>query len=94
VNLSEVLDFLHLRKRAYRLCFSTPAGNEVLVDLSRFCRAVDTTWSEDARHHARLEGRREVWIRIQQHLRLKDEQLYMLYNGKNILAPDEEISNA
>ena len=30
-----------------------------------------------------LEGRREVWIRIQQHMRLNQEQLFALYAGQH-----------
>jgi len=63
----------------------------VLTDLSRFCRAVRPAWSDDPRHHARLEGRREVFLRITEHLHLTSEQLYALYDGKNIKpTPDDE----
>lgn len=38
----------------------------VLTDLASFCRAHDTTFHTDERTHAMLEGRREVFLRIQQ----------------------------
>ncbi len=63
-------------KTAYQIVFGDgPAGQTVLDDLSRFCRAEEPCWSEDQRHHARLEGRREVWLRIQAELKLPVEDL-------------------
>ena len=62
-------------KTAYQITYSGEGGQAVLMDLSRFCRADEPCWSEDARHHARLEGRREVWLRIQNQLKLPVEEL-------------------
>ena len=63
-------------KTAYQIVFGEgPAGRRVLDDLKRFCRADEPCWSEDQRHHARLEGRREVWLRIQAELNLPSEEL-------------------
>lgn len=63
-------------KTAYQIVFANgPAGQSVLADLGRFCRAEEPCWSEDQRHHARLEGRREVWLRIQAELKLPVEDL-------------------
>jgi len=73
-------DFLHRRKQSYMLAFGGPAGHEVLADLARFCRANETCFNADPRLHAVLEGRREVFLRIQQHLNLTQAQLYALYN--------------
>lgn len=75
-------EWLNARKRAYCLVFKTPAGMEILVDLAKFCRADATTFDPDPRIHAALEGRREVWLRIQQHLNLTTEQCYALYSGR------------
>lgn len=77
-------------REAYRKTFGSPAGNEVLMDLTRFCRGTESTWSDDARHHARLEGRREIILRIQEHLNLTPEQLQALYDRRNILSPPTE----
>lgn len=71
--------FLGWRKHAYTVTFRNPMGEAVLGDLARFCRAHSTTFTEDPRAHAVLEGRREVWLRIQQHLRLTDDDLWRLY---------------
>ena len=62
-------------KTAYQITFSGDGGAAVLSDLGRFCRADEPCWSEDQRHHARLEGRREVWLRIQNELNLPVEEL-------------------
>jgi len=72
------------RKRAFRIVFGGPSGQMVLQDLLIFCRATETCFDPDPRKHAVLEGRREVWLRIQQHLNLTQEQLYTLYNGKTL----------
>lgn len=71
-----------LPSRAYRIVFGGPAGQMVLQDLVMFCRAAETCFDADPRKHAVLEGRREVWLRIQQHMQLTPDQLYALYNGK------------
>jgi len=63
-------------KTAYQIAFADgAAGSAVLADLARFCRADEPCWSEDARHHARLEGRREVWLRIDAQMKLPAEEL-------------------
>jgi hypothetical protein len=51
----------------------------VLRDLAKFCRANESTFAKDPRAHAVLEGRREVWLRIQQYLRLTEDELYQLH---------------
>ena len=84
------IEYLRHRKRAYQLTFGTSAGQAVLIDLAKFCRAAETCFHEDPRKHAVLEGRREVWLRITQHLRLSSEQLYTLYDGRQFPLVQEE----
>lgn len=72
--------FLRRRATAYRATFANPMGEEVLVDLAKFCRAHESTAHPDPHIAARLDGRREVWLRIQSHLRLSDEDLWKLFN--------------
>lgn len=74
-----VKQLLGRRKLAYVRTFMNPPGQEVLEDLARFCRANESCFHADPRAHAVLEGRREVWLRIQRHLRLTDEQLFALH---------------
>lgn len=77
-------EFLFARQRSYHLVFPhrSEAAKAVLDDLARFCRAEETTFHADARIHAVLEGRREVWLRIQEHLRLSSEELWMSVTKK------------
>jgi hypothetical protein len=56
----------------------------VLADLAKFCRAHDSTGHPDAHVAARLDGRREVWLRIQHHLKLSNDELWGLYGNKHI----------
>lgn len=72
-------NYLFRRRTAYVKTFQGPFGEEVLADLAKFCRANQTTFHSDPRVHAVAEGRREVWLRISQHLNLTDEQLWRLY---------------
>lgn len=87
-----MFDFLRFRKRDYELTFKQPAAQNVLIDLAKFCRADTTTFDLDPRVHAALEGRREVWLRIQQHLNLSPQQLVALYSGNQFvpISGDEE----
>lgn len=63
-------DLLVLRHQDYARTFSGPVPERVLADLAKFCRAGESTFHPDPRVHAVLEGRREVWLRIQKYLRL------------------------
>jgi hypothetical protein len=85
-----LVEFLRLRKRDYGLTFLTPNGQRVLSDLARFCRANETCFNADARLHAVAEGRREVWLRIQDHLTLTSEQLATLRVGDIFVPSGEE----
>jgi len=92
---ARAFNFLRGRKRSYQLTFdkAQPAVQEVLMDLAKFCRANETTFNADPRIHAALEGRREVWCRIQQHLNLSTEELYALYRGVPLTTNTEDNEN-
>lgn len=74
--------FLFRRQRAYQVTFAGPVADEVLRDLAKFCRAHETTFHPDPRVAAQMDGRREVWLRIAQHLNLSNDELWKLY-GRN-----------
>lgn len=78
--IDKVKTFLRDRSIAYQITFNKESrhANAVLKDLARFCRAADTTFHTDPRVHAILEGRREVWLRIQNHLNLTPEEIWEL----------------
>ena len=84
--MSEALErarlFLLGRRHQYLTVFDNPVGQEVLADLAKFARAHEPTFHPDPRVAAQLDGRREVWLRIQHHLRLTDDQLWKLYGEK------------
>lgn len=80
--IEKLRQFLAGRQYQYRLTFRAPPGKEVLKDLAKFCRANESTFHEDSRVHAALEGRREVWLRISQHLNMSPDELWDLYDGR------------
>lgn len=84
----EAREFLRARQRAYRMSLLSPSGQEILQDLAKFCRANETCFHPDPRLHAVAEGRREVWLRIQNHLNLSTPVLYALMSGRTILPTD------
>lgn len=74
---------LFLRQRAYRTTFNPDSEMDkiILEDLARFCRADETTFHPDPRIHAVLEGRREVFLRIMEHIGMDSEKLFLKYKG-------------
>lgn len=80
----KLINLLTLRKQSYRLALDpeSDAARRVLKDLARFCRAGESTFKENDRHHALLEGRREVWLRIVEHLEMPTEAFLAKYGGK------------
>ena len=78
--LDKLRRLLSGRKRSYELVFRNVEGEKVLADLARFCRAAESTFHPNNEISRQLDGRREVWLRIQQHLQLSDDKLWDLYN--------------
>lgn len=76
------------RQGAYKAVFlDAVRGEEVLQDLANFCRAGRTTVDPNSdRMSYVLEGRREVFLRIMEHLKLSPEEAFQLYTGRS---PDE-----
>lgn len=73
------MNFLFGRAGAYRAVFDGPRAREVLVDLAKFCRAHESTADANPHIAARLDGRREVWLRIQEHIQMNNDDLWKLY---------------
>lgn len=82
--------YLTGRASAYRRVFVKDGIDVeiVLADLAKFSRANDSTGHQDPYIAARLDGRREVWLRIQHHLNLSTEELWSIYGNKNILSKE------
>jgi hypothetical protein len=75
----ERLKFIFRRKSAYKVAFGGNSGKRVLADLKRYCRANKPTFSgEDSLKAAFLEGRRDVFLRIQEHIHISDQELHNL----------------
>lgn len=89
-SILENVGALRARKNNYLTVFSNPLGQQVLQDLASFCHANETCFHKDARAHAALEGRREVFLRIAQHLNLTTEQLFALYGGQYVQLEQED----
>lgn len=93
--MQATMDFLRRRRKDYQLTFKqTVYGQNVLQDLAKFCRANETcVIPNDPVLTGILEGRREVWLRIANHIHLTDKELYALLTGHNFnphLADKEE----
>lgn len=78
MSVKEAKALIEQRKRAYSLTFAGPHGEAVLEDLARFCRANESCFHPDARVHALMEGRRETYLRIRNHMNLSEGDLYAL----------------
>lgn len=91
-NAISGLDFLRHRKSAYQQTFTSIPGQQVLMDLAQFCRANQSCFDADPRIHAVAEGRREVWLRIINHLHLTTPQLFALYTGHEFNPTPQETS--
>jgi hypothetical protein len=85
-TLSKVRQLIRGRKYAYQMVFDkqNKFTEVVLKDLARFCRAHDTTFDKDPRRHAALEGRREVFLRIQEYLQLTEDEILNIHRVKEI----------
>jgi len=73
---------LKVRQMAYARLFESDDGRIVLEDLMRFCRARESTFHPDSRVAAALDGRREVFLRIEDHLSLSADELNTKYGGQ------------
>jgi hypothetical protein len=87
------IDFLRSRKQEYMALVRwmmvqsgamdfTPGRMRAMADLAKFCRWGQTCFDPDPRIHAVLEGRREAFQRIVDHLQLNPIQLAALYGAR------------
>lgn len=84
--IEKAKEFLKTRRTSYNRVFKNELVSKdcelVLKDLAKFCRANKSTFHDDPRIHAALEGRREVFLRIANHLNMSEEELWKLYGEK------------
>lgn len=79
--VEKLREFLKGRQTAFKLVFNPEslAVKTVMEDLAKFCRAEESCFHQDPRLHAVLEGRREVYLRIQKHLSLTQDEFLKTY---------------
>lgn len=82
--LDKLRRLLGERRYAYQKTFQGPLAEVVLMDLARFCRAQESTFHDNERVQSKLDGRREVFLRIAHHLKLSPDQLWTLYSGHQV----------
>ena len=77
-NEQAALDLIRKRKQDYAHTFEEGDrfNQAVLADLTRFCRGSQTTFHENQRMNDVLQGRREVLLRICEHLGMNERELY------------------
>jgi len=76
-------DQLEARRQAYAKVFDGKDGRIVLEDLAQFCRADTTTFHENHHVSNMLDGRREVYLRIQEHTELSPDDLWLRKHPTN-----------
>lgn len=91
-ELERGMEVLRHRAAHYRDVFlgHGKSTDAVLKDLSIFCRAHQTSFHENQRMTDVLIGRQEVWLRIQTHLKLNEEELWGIYGNKQIIREPKE----
>lgn len=89
---SDTLSFLSRRKQSYQSLFGSAGivSSEGMKDLARFCHAFKTTAVPNRDLSLVLQGRREVWLRISEHLQLQPEELAALYGAVAVKQAGEE----
>ena len=83
---------LRHRSMSYRDVFlgHGRSTDDVLHDLAKFCRAHESTFHVDHSMSDRLDGRREVFLRISHYLHLSETQLWDIYGNKSIQSEPED----
>ena len=82
------------RVKAYNLTFRNPAGQIVLADLMTFGGIADEAPRSDSQfEQGRAAGRRDVALRVQEHLNLTHEELYAVLQGRSILRKEDFNAN-
>lgn len=77
--------------KGYKIAFTTPGTEPVLLDLAEFCGASDPApKTPDLFMQGRAAGRRDVWLRLQQFLHLDDRDLAELLVGRQVQPRGDE----
>ena len=88
--MTDVVTLEHLAG-AYATVFRAPGSDLVLRDLIEFCHAATTTFTrDDARQIYVHEGRRQVWLRMNEFIALSVEELIALRAGRPRMLNEDE----
>ncbi len=73
-------------RQAFQTVFRSPAGvNYVLPDLAEFCYASEPAPRDsDLFLQGRFAGRRDVWLHVNEHIHLTEEELTALYKSRSL----------
>ena len=97
-NVQAQADVLRQRKLNYQLAANSPAVQEMLRDLERFCAGSETPAAlgpdgrVDVERTFILLGRHEVWMRIQRHFNLSVEDLFRLATGHSLRRLEDQAN--
>lgn len=88
----DTLAYLGMRKKSYQSIFGPAgaAGSAAMKDLAKFCYAAKSCAVPNRDLAQVLSGRREVWLRICEHLNLQPEELAVLYGAVTVDQPGEQ----
>jgi hypothetical protein len=77
--IEQAKDVVRERASAYQRVFAdSPVVAAVLDDLAEFCRAHKSTFHRHPRVAASLDGRREVWLRIERYSKMTPDEIWEL----------------
>ena len=85
---TELIDKFRQLKAAYQMTFSGAHGELVLSDLTKFCHVYSCCFDADARIHAFNEGKRYVYLRIQDFLIMQPEAMAEVAIGLGESVPE------
>jgi hypothetical protein len=74
------IEYLTGRLQNYRRTFTSDTGDKVFTDLLRFAKLGETFYHQDPYVRGMIEGRREVVVRIADHLNLSPDELLAKYH--------------
>ncbi len=77
-------------KADYQVTFGSPAGQRVLVDMAKTCKAAESLFDDNEHKQYRNIGRHEVWLHIAGLINLSTEDLFILATGRMALKPAQK----
>jgi hypothetical protein len=88
--VKEAIDLITRRHVAWNRVFEGPDGRQVERQLSIFCFANTTTFDIDPIKSAYKQGRKDVWILMQNYRHLTPKQLAVIYQAATFEDKNDE----